>query len=136
MASQETWKNMGKSCWNRLAAVCTAWLMCVIAQRPATSTTQEENKPMSRTNARHTAIRTAFKQMHRATALDICEDYRELATRLKRLADNLAGAFVVASEDSARALEAELRMFEDAIEVLSGSMLPEAIDEYLPSKEC
>ena len=91
---------------------------------------------MARTNARHPAIRTAVKQMPRATALDICEDYRELATRLKRLADNLAGAFVVASGDSARALEAELRMFEDAIDVLSGSMLPEVIDECLPSKEC
>ena len=91
---------------------------------------------MSRTNASPTAIRTAFKQMPRATALDICEDYREVVTRLKRLADNLAGAFVVASGDSARALEAELRMFEDAIDALAGSMLPEAIDECLASKEC
>ena len=91
---------------------------------------------MSRTNARHTAIRTAFKQMPRATALDICDDYREVVTRLKRLADNLAGAFVVASGDSARALEAELRMFEEAMNALAGSMLPEAIDEGLPSKEC
>ncbi len=40
------------------------------------------------------------------------------------MADNLAGAFVVASGDSARALEAELRMFEEAIDVLAGSMLP------------
>ena len=91
---------------------------------------------MSRINARPTAIRAAFKQMPRATALNICDDYREVVTRLKRLADNLAGAFVVASGDSARALEAELRMFEDAIDALAGSMLPEAIDEYLPSKEC
>ena len=91
---------------------------------------------MARTNTRPAAIRTAFKQMPRATALDLCEDYREVVTRLKRMADNLAGAFVVASGDSAFALEAELRMFEDAIEVLAGSMLPEAIDEYLPSKEC
>jgi hypothetical protein len=91
---------------------------------------------MSRTNARPVAIRTAFKQMPRPTAIDLCEDYRELVTRLRRLADNLAGAFVVASGDSARALETELRMFEEAIDVLSGSMLPEAIDECLPSKEC
>ena len=90
---------------------------------------------MSRTNARPVAIRTAFKQMPRATALDLCEDYRELVTRLRRLADNLAGAFVIATGDSARAVEAELRMFEKAIDVLSGSMLPEAIDECLPSKE-
>jgi hypothetical protein len=110
--------------------------MCVIAQRPTAFTTQEENRPMARTNTRPAAIRTAFKQMPRATALDLCEDYRELVTRLKRLADNLAGAFVVASGDSARALEAELRMFEEAIDVLAGSMLPEAIDECLPSKEC
>jgi hypothetical protein len=48
----------------------------------------------------------------------------------------LAGAFVVASGDSARALDAELRMFEETIDVLAGSMLPEVIDEYLPSKEC
>ncbi len=91
---------------------------------------------MSRTNARPVAIRTAFKQMPRATALDLCEDYREVVTRLKRMADNLAGAFVVASGDSAHALEAELRMFEEAIDVLAGSMLPEVIEEYLPSKEC
>ena len=91
---------------------------------------------MSRTNARTVAVKTAFKQMSRATALDICEDYREVVIRLKRMADNLAGAFVVATGDSARALEAELRMFEEAIDVLSGSMLPEAIDECLPSKEC
>ena len=91
---------------------------------------------MARTNASPTDIKTAFKQMPRATALDICEDYREVVTRLKRLADNLAGAFVVASGDSARALEAELRMFEEAIDVVVGSMLPEAIDECLPSKEC
>ena len=91
---------------------------------------------MSRTNARPVAVKTAFKQMSRATALDICEDYREVVIRLKRMADNLAGAFVVATGDSARALEAELRMFEEAIDVLSGSMLPEAIDECLPSKEC
>ena len=91
---------------------------------------------MSRTNARPVAIRTAFRQMPRATAMDLCEDYREVVTRLKRMADNLAGAFVVASRDSARALEAELRMFEDAIDALAGSMLPEAIDECLPSKEC
>ena len=91
---------------------------------------------MSRINARPTAIRAAFKQMPRATALDLCEDYRELVSRLRRLADNLAGAFVIATGDSARALEAELRMFEEAIDVLSGSMLPEAIDECLPSKEC
>ncbi len=91
---------------------------------------------MPRTNARQTAIRTAFKQMPRATALDILDDYREVVTRLKRLADNLAGAFVVASGDSARALEAELRMFEDAIDVVSGSMLPEAIDDFLPSDKC
>ena len=91
---------------------------------------------MARTNARHTAIRTAFKQMHRSTALDLCEDYREVVTRLKRLADNLAGVFVVTSGDSARALEAELRMFEEAIDVLSGSMLPEAIDDFLPSDKC
>ncbi len=91
---------------------------------------------MSRTNARPVAIRTAFKQMPRATSLDLCEDYREVVTRLKRMADNLAGAFVVASGDSARALEAELRMFEEAIDVLAGSMLPEVIEEYLPSKEC
>ena len=91
---------------------------------------------MSRTNARPVAIRTAFKQMPRATALDICDDYREVVTRLERLADNLAGAFVIATGDSARALEAELRMFEEAIDVLSGSMLPEAIDECLASKEC
>ena len=91
---------------------------------------------MARTNARHTAIRTAFKQMPRATALDLCEDYRELVSRLRRLADNLAGAFVIATRDSARALEAELRMFEEAIDVLSGSMLPDAIDECLPSKKC
>ncbi len=32
--------------------------------------------------------------------------------------------------------EAELRMFEDAIDALAGSMLPEAIDECLPFKEC
>ncbi len=44
-----------------------------------------------------------LKQMPRATALDLCEDYREVVTRLKRMADNLAGAFVVASGDSARA---------------------------------
>ncbi len=91
---------------------------------------------MSRINASPTAIRAAFKQMPRATALDLCEDYRELVTRLRRLADNLAGAFVIATGDSARALEAELRMFEEAIDVLSGSMLPDAIDECLPSKEC
>ena len=91
---------------------------------------------MSRTNARPVAVKTAFKQMSRATALDICEDYREVVIRLKRMADNLAGAFVVATGDSARALEAELRMFDEAIDVLSGSMLPEAIDECLPSKEC
>ena len=91
---------------------------------------------MSRTNARPGAVKTAFKQMSRATALDICEDYRVVVIRLKRMADNLAGAFVVATGDSARALEAELRMFEEAIDVLSGSMLPEAIDECLPSKEC
>lgn len=91
---------------------------------------------MSRTNARPVAIRTAFKQMPRATAMDLCEDYREVVTRLKRMADNLAGAFVVASGDSTRALEAELRMFEEAIDVLAGSMLPEVIEEYLPSKEC
>ena len=91
---------------------------------------------MSRTNSRTVAIRTAFKQMPRATALDLCEDYREVVTRLKRMADNLAGAFVVASGDSARALEAELRMFEEAMDTLVGSMLPEAIDECLPSKEC
>ena len=91
---------------------------------------------MSRTNARPVAIRTAFKQMPRATALDICEDYREVVTRLKRLADNLAGAFVVATGDSARAFEVELRLFEEAIDVLSGSMLPEAIDECLHFKEC
>lgn len=91
---------------------------------------------MSRTYDRHAAIKSAFQNMPRATALDLCEDYREVATRLKRLADNLAGAFVVASGESARALEAELRMFEEAIEVLAGSMLPEAIDECLPSKEC
>ena len=91
---------------------------------------------MAQTSARPAAIRNAFKQMPRATAMDLCEDYREVVTRLKRLADNLAGAFVVATGDSARALEAELRMFEEAIEVLSGSMLPEAIEECLPSKEC
>ena len=91
---------------------------------------------MSRTNARPVAIRTAFRQMPRATAMDLCEDYREVVTRLKRMADNLAGAFVVASRDSARALEAELRMFEEAMDALAGSMLPEAIDECLPSKEC
>ena len=91
---------------------------------------------MSRINARPTAIRVAFKQIPRAIALDLCEDYRELVTRLRRLADNLAGAFVIATGDSARALEAELRMFEEAIDVLSGSMLPDAIDECLPSKEC
>ena len=91
---------------------------------------------MARTNARQTAIRTAFIQMPRATALDICDDYREVVTRLKRLADKLAGAFVVASGDSARALEAELRMFEDAIDALAGSMLPEAIDDFLPSNKC
>jgi hypothetical protein len=91
---------------------------------------------MSRTNARHTAIRIAFKQMPRPTAIDLCDDYREVVTRLKRLADNLAGAFVVASGDSARALEAELRMFEEAMDALSGSMLSEAIEECLPSKEC
>ena len=91
---------------------------------------------MPRTCDRIAAIKTAFQNMPRANALDICEDYREVATRLKRLADNLAGAFVVASGDSARALEAELRMFEDAIDVVSASMLPEAIDEFLPSKEC
>ena len=91
---------------------------------------------MSRTNARPVAIRTAFRQMPRATAMDLCEDYREVVTRLKRMAENLAGAFVVASGDSARALEAELRMFEEAMDALAGSMLPEAIDECLPSKEC
>ena len=91
---------------------------------------------MHRNDDRPAAIRTAFKQMPRATALDICEDYRDVVGRLKRLADNLAGAFVVASGDSARALEAELRMFEDAIDALAGSMLPEAIDECLPSNEC
>jgi hypothetical protein len=74
--------------------------------------------------------------MPRATALDLCEDYRELVTRLRRLADNLAGAFVIATGNSARALEAELRMFEEAIDVLSGSMLPDVIEECLPSKEC
>jgi hypothetical protein len=110
--------------------------MCDIAKRQNASTTHEENKSMARTNARHTGIRSAFKQMPRATALDICDDYREVVTRLKRLADNLAGAFVVASGDSARALEAELRMFEEAMDALAGSMLPEAIDECLPSKEC
>ena len=91
---------------------------------------------MSRTNASPTAIRTAFKQMPRATALDLCEDYREVVTRLKRLADNLAGAFVVANGASARVLEAELRMFEEAIDVLSGSLLPDAIDEIMPTKDC
>ena len=91
---------------------------------------------MARTNTRPAAIRTAFKQMPRVTALDTCDDYREVVTRLKRLADNLAGAFVVASGDSARALEAELRMFEEAIDVLAGSMLPEVVEECLPSKEC
>ncbi len=91
---------------------------------------------MSRTNARPVLYQTPFKQMPPATALDICDDYREVVTRLKRMADNLAGAFVVASGDSARALEAELRMFEEAIDVLAGSMLPEVIEEYLPSKEC
>ena len=91
---------------------------------------------MSRINARPTAIRAAFQQMPRDFALDLCEDYREVVTRLKRMADNLAGAFVVASGDSAHALEAELRMFEEAIDVLAVSMLPEVIEEYLPPKEC
>ncbi len=45
---------------------------------------------MSRTTDRSAAIRTAFKQMPRTTALDLCEDYREVVIRLKRLADNLA----------------------------------------------
>ena len=91
---------------------------------------------MPKTNDRPADIRTAFQQMQRATALDICEDYREVVTRLKRLADNLAGAFVVATGDSAPALEAELRMFEEVIDVVSGSQLPDAIDEIMPSKEC
>ncbi len=91
---------------------------------------------MSRTTDRSAAIRTAFKRMPRTTAMDICGDYREVVTRLKRLADNLAGAFVVANGDSARALEAELRIFEEAIDVVSSSMLPEVIDECLPSEEC
>jgi ribosomal protein S20 len=110
--------------------------MCDIAKRQNASTTHEENNPMPRNNDRPSAIRTAFKQMPRATALDICEDYREVVARLKRMADNLAGGFVVANGDAARALEAELRMFEEAIDVVSGSMLPEAIDDFLPSKEC
>jgi len=91
---------------------------------------------MPRNHDRPAAIRTALNQMPRATALDICEDYREVAARLKRLADNLAGGFVVASGDAASALEAELRMFEETIDVVAGSMLPEAIDELLPSKKC
>ena len=39
-ASRETWKNMGKSCWNRLELIQTAWLMCVIAQRRTAFTAQ------------------------------------------------------------------------------------------------
>ncbi len=58
---------------------------------------------MSQTTDRSVSIRTAFKQMPRATALDICDDYREVVTRLKRLADNLAAVFVISSCDSARA---------------------------------
>ena len=110
--------------------------MCDSVQRHIDSAIYQENIAMSRTNVKPAAIKTAFKQMSRATALDICEDYREVITRLKRLADNLAGAFVVASGDSARALEAELRMFEEAFDLVSGSMLPDAIDECLNSKEC
>ncbi len=91
---------------------------------------------MPRNNDRPTAIRAAFRQMPRATALDIYEDYHEVVARLKRMADNLAGGFVVASGDAARALEAELRMFEEAIDVVSGSMLPEAIDDFRPSNKC
>ncbi|XZE17458.1 hypothetical protein SH449x_002710 [Pirellulaceae bacterium SH449] len=109
--------------------------MCVIAQMQTVSTTHEENQPMPSNDDRQSAIRTAFKQMPRATALDICEDYSEVVARLKRLVDNLAGTFVVASGDSARALEAELRMFEEAIDVVSGSMLPDAIDEFFPSSK-
>ena len=78
---------------------------------------------MSRTNATPAAIKTAFKQLQRDTALDICEDYREVVTRLKRLADNLAGVFVVASGDAARALEVELRMVE-GMEVIGIGVFP------------
>ena len=91
---------------------------------------------MPRNYDRAAAIKTAFQNMPRATALDIGEDYRDVVARLKRLADNLAGGFVVANGEAACALEAELRMFEEAIDVVAGSMLPEAIDEFLPSKEC
>ncbi len=91
---------------------------------------------MSRTTDRSAAIRTAFKHMPRATAMDLCDDYREVVIRLKLLADNLAGAFVIANGDSAHTLEIELRIFEEAIDVISGSMLPEAVDECLPSEEC
>ena len=74
-------------------------------------------------------IKVAFNQMSRSTALDIRDDYREIVSRLRSITDSLAGAFVVASGDSAAVLEAELRIFEDACEVLRGSMMPEVSGE-------
>ncbi len=109
--------------------------MCVIpSEQPLSHSNRRTNRcPNQRqTHCYQSRLQTNASR-HR---VDLCEDYRELVTRLRRLADNLAGAFVVASGDSARALEAELRMFEEAIDVLAGSMLPEVIEEYLPSKEC
>ena len=79
-----------------------------------------------------TTICQALRQMPRATAFDIREDYREVSIRLKRLADNLAGAFVVAHGEAANALEVELRTFEEALDIVASSMLPQAIDEGLP----
>lgn len=85
---------------------------------------------------RPTSLRSAFKQMNRETARHICDDYLELVVRLKRLADNLAGAFVVASGNNALALEVELRTIEEAIDVVSGSLLTEVIDDSRKSLQC
>lgn len=81
------------------------------------------------------AFKAAFRQMRRTTALDICDDYREVVARMNRLQENLAGEFVVAGGDEAKAIEAELRMVEEAFDVFTTSLLPEVITDLSPPKK-
>ncbi len=91
---------------------------------------------MSRTNVKPAAIKTAFKQMSRATAHDICEDYREVITRLKRLADNLAALLWSRVEIRLAPSKRNFACLKKPSMSFPAACCPNAIDECLNSKEC
>lgn len=98
--------------------------MCDIVKRQPNFKTQMETTVMNLNYDRIAAIKTALGNMHPSSARDILESFSEACGNLTELIESLQCESCGVRGEPATALQEELTLAEEALNILCESVLP------------